>query len=153
MTDKELIKQEIERLIEKAQAERVLHSKTILGAKNLLLIEDYNKLLQFIDSLQEEPASEDKFEKELAEAYLAVFDKKYPILPTLKGKQKVDFKNFLNKCQQEFGLKEFGIHPTQSKLFKKLTLLWATWGAEHLEGLGKSNQDEFDKMSENLKKQ
>ena len=61
MTDKELIKQEIEKLIEKAQAERVLHSKTILGAKNLLLIEDYNKLLQFIDSLPEEPEKQPKF--------------------------------------------------------------------------------------------
>ncbi len=57
MTDKELIKQKIEKLIERAQAERVLHPKTILGAKNLLLIEDYNKLLQFIDSLPEEFAS------------------------------------------------------------------------------------------------
>lgn len=97
--------------------------------------------------INKEPASEDKSEKELSETYLAIFDKKYPILPTLKGKQKADFKNFLNKCQQEFGLKEFGIHPTQSKLFEKLTLLWAAWGAEHFEGLGKSNQDEFDKMS------
>lgn len=57
MSDKELIKQEIEKLMERAQAERVLHPKTILGAKNLLLIEDYNKLLQFIDSLPEEFAS------------------------------------------------------------------------------------------------
>ena len=89
--------------------------------------------------------SEDKSEKELSETYLAIFDKKYPILPTLKGKQKADFKNFLNKCQQEFGLKEFGIHPTQSKLFEKLTLLWAAWGAEHLGDLGKSNKYEFDK--------
>lgn len=64
MTDKELIKQEIKKLIERAQAERVLHPQTILSAKNFLLIEDYNKLLSFIDSLQEEPAS-DGLEEEI----------------------------------------------------------------------------------------
>ena len=83
-------------------------------------------------------AVESQSEKEYTESYLAVFDKKYPILPTLKGKQLADFKNFLNKCQQEFGLKNHGIHPTQAKLFEKLTLLWATWGAEHLQDIGKS---------------
>lgn len=43
---------EIERLIERAKAERVLYPKTILAAKNYLLIEDYNKLLSFLDSLK-----------------------------------------------------------------------------------------------------
>ena len=58
-TQVEKIKAEIERLIERAKAERVLHPKTILAAKNYLLIEDYNKLLSFINSLPEEPISED----------------------------------------------------------------------------------------------
>ena len=138
MSDKELIKQEIERRYNCEKCYPLDREANVAAAV-------LQELLLFIDSLPEESASEDKSEKELAETYLAVFDKKHPILPTLKGKQKADFKNFLNKCQQEFGLKEFGIHPTQSKLFEKLTLLWATWGAEHLEGLGKSNQDELDK--------
>ena len=153
MSDKELIKQEIEKRLSSLwdlipEGEKVLKDDfTKDNANNLGKYTELESLLNFIDSISEESVSEDKLEKELAETYLAVFDKKYPILPTPKGKQKADFKNFLNKCQQEFGLKEFGIHPTQTKLFEKLTLLWATWGAEHFEGLGKSNQDEFDKMS------
>lgn len=144
MSDKiQKIKQEIERRLKETNT---LIDDTAGTNRGLWLVSnELDEILQFIDSLQEEPASEDKSEKELSETYLAIFDKKYPILPTLKGKQKADFKNFLNKCQQEFGLKEFGIHPTQSKLFEKLTLLWATWGAEHLGGLGESNEYEFDK--------
>lgn len=86
--------------------------------------------------------SETSSEKELAETYLRVLNKKFPILPTLKGKQLADYKNFLNKCQQIFGLKEWGIHPTQSKLFEKLSLIWAVWGAEHLKDLGKSDNED-----------
>ena len=86
-------------------------------------------------------SEEDEPQKELAEAYLAMFDKKFPILPTLKGKKLADYKNFLNKCQQIFGLKYWGIRPLQAKLFEKLSLLWATWGAEHLKGLGQTNED------------
>lgn len=138
--DKDALVAEIERRID-------LYSIAEEDDSTFARMGELSSLIDFINSLSEEPASEDKSEKELVEAYLAVFDKKYPILPTLKGKQKADFKNFLNKCQQEFGLKEFGIHPTQAKLFEKIALLWATWGAKHLEGLGKSNQDEFDKMS------
>jgi hypothetical protein len=93
-------------------------------------------------SKKEEPVSEPN--KELAETYLAVFDKKFPVLPTLKGKQLADYKNFLNKCQQIFGLKEWGIHPIQSKLFEKLSLLWAAWGAEHLQGVGRQDEKEQD---------
>ena len=97
---------------------------------------------EFIDSLQEEPVSEPN--KELAETYLAVFNKKFPILPSLNGKQLADYKIFLNKCQQIFGLKEWGIRPIQSKLFEKLSLLWAVWGAEHLQGVGRQDEKEQD---------
>ena len=93
-------------------------------------------------SKKEEPVSEPN--KELAETYLAVFDKKFPILPSLKGKQLADYKNFLNECQQIFGLKEWGIRPIQSKLFEKLSLLWAAWGAEHLQGVCRQDEKEQD---------
>lgn len=52
LIDKSALVAEIEKLIEKAKAERVLYPKTILSAKNYLLIEDYNKLLSFINSLE-----------------------------------------------------------------------------------------------------
>ena len=104
-----------------------------------------------VKEVQEEPVS--KPNEQLAENYLAMFDKKFPILPTLKGKQLADYKNFLNKCQQIFGLKEWGIHPIQSKLFERLTLLWATWGAEHLQGVGRQDEKEQDiPVSEDLEK-
>ena len=91
-----------------------------------------------------EQQQETPSEKELGEVYLKLFDKKY-ILPTLKGKQLADFKDFLNSCQQRFGLKYWGIHPTQAKLFEKMTLLWAVWGAEHLKGIGTpENTEELD---------
>lgn len=44
---------EIERLKERANAERVLHPKTILSAKNFLLIQDYDNLLKFIKARQQ----------------------------------------------------------------------------------------------------
>lgn len=55
LIDKEAVVAEIKNLIERAEAERVLHPKTILAARNYILIEDYKKLLSFIDSMQEEP--------------------------------------------------------------------------------------------------
>lgn len=83
-------------------------------------------------------SKEDEPQGELAESYLAKFDKKFPILPTLKSEQLADYKNFLNRCQQIFGLKYWCIRPIQAKLFEKLSLLWAAWGAEHLQGLGQT---------------
>lgn len=65
-TDKLLA--EIERLKEKAQAERVLHPQTILSAKNYLLIQDYDTLLSIITSLQQEQP-EVELERELCEYY------------------------------------------------------------------------------------
>ena len=84
-----------------------------------------------LDTLEVKEVSE-----ELAETYMQVFEKKFPILPTLKGKQLDKFKNFLNRCRQIFGLQESGIHPVQAKLFEKLALLWTAWGAENLQGIG-----------------
>ena len=92
-------------------------------------------------------SEEDEPQKELAESYLAKFDEKFPILPTLKGKQLADYKNFLNKCQQIFRLKYWGIRPIQAKLFEKLSLLWAAWGAEHLQGLGQTDGNMDNDMS------
>lgn len=62
LIDKNAVVAEIERLIERAKAERVLYPKTILAAKNYLLIEDYKKLLSFLDTLE---AKEVGLEKKL----------------------------------------------------------------------------------------
>ena len=102
---------------------------------------EFEKWLAWLEKQKEQLAEEDSSEKDLAECYLSKFDKKFPILPTLKGKRLADYKNFLNTCQQVFGLKEWGIHPTQAKLFAKLTLLWASWGAEHLQWIGAIDGD------------
>lgn len=51
----ETIRAEIERLKERAAAERVLHPQTILAAKNYLLIKDYDNLLAFLDTIAEQP--------------------------------------------------------------------------------------------------
>ena len=52
LIDKSALVEEIKNLIERAEAERVLYPKTILAAKNYLLIEDYKKLLAIIDTLE-----------------------------------------------------------------------------------------------------
>ena len=52
LIEKDPIVAEIEKSIERAKAERVLHPGTILAAKNYLLIEDYNKLLSFVNALE-----------------------------------------------------------------------------------------------------
>lgn len=52
LIDKSAVVAEIKNLIERAEAERVLHPKTILAAKNYLLIEDYKKLLSIIDTFE-----------------------------------------------------------------------------------------------------
>ena len=59
--DAEKLITKIERLKEKAQAERVLHPQTILSAKNYLLIKDYDALLSFITSLQQEQPEVDLY--------------------------------------------------------------------------------------------
>ena len=108
----------------------------------------YCSVLSFLDTLEVKEVNE-----EPAETYMQVFEKKFPILPTLKGKQLSKFKNFLNKCQQTFGLQEFGIYPIQAKLFEKLTLLWAAWGAENLQGIGKIEGESDVAKEVDLKKE
>jgi len=68
--DAEKLIAEIERLKERAQAERVLYPKTILAAKDYLLIQDYDNLLSFIASLQQEQQ-----EVDLAEELTRFFSK------------------------------------------------------------------------------
>jgi len=94
------------------------------------------KILSFLDTLEvkeDNLLTEKVIERELAEAYINVFDKKFGNkLPKLKGTQLHDFKNFINTCEQTFCMKYFDYHATQGKLFEKLALLWAVWGKEHL---------------------
>lgn len=100
-------------------------------------------ILSFINTLEvKEVDLETDVEKEYVNCYIDIFDKKFPIMPTLKGQCLHDYKNFLNTCQQIFGLKWWGMHPTQAILFEKLSLLWATWGTEHLQ-IGQAH-GEFD---------
>ena len=96
-------------------------------------------ILSFIGTLEAKEDKEDslltegKTEKELAESYINLFDKKFGNkLPNLKGKQLAEFKNLINTCEQTFYMKYFDYHATQGKLFEKLALLWAAWGKEHL---------------------
>ena len=110
-------------------------------------IDEDESLLSFIDSLPDENNPEPlrelygiEEERAYINSLLNRFDKKFPILPTLTGRLLHDFKSFLNKCQQIFGLKFWGNHKVQAGLFEKLTLLWATWGAYHLHEL-------YDKQS------
>lgn len=49
----------VEGLKKRAEAERVLHPKTILAAKNYLLIKDYDNLLASLDTLETEEKKED----------------------------------------------------------------------------------------------
>ena len=73
--DKYALLAEIEKLIERAKAERVLYPKTILSAKNYLLIEDYNKLLSFINTLE---VKEVDLEKEIQDHIKECLDVKFP---------------------------------------------------------------------------
>lgn len=52
--NKDTLITKIENLIKRAEAERVLYPQTIKAAKNLLLIEDYKKLLSIIDTFEVE---------------------------------------------------------------------------------------------------
>ena len=69
MTNEELlakIKAEIEKRKTKAEAERVLYPKTILSAKNFLLINDYVELLSFLSTLEsEKPINQEGLEEEM----------------------------------------------------------------------------------------
>lgn len=75
LIDKDALVAEIERLIERAKAERVLYPKTILAAKNYLLIEDYNKLISFINTIE---VKEVDLEKEIGR-WMDKLDDKYCI--------------------------------------------------------------------------
>ena len=72
LIDKSALVAEIEKFIERAKAERVLLPKTILAAKNYLLIEDYNKLLSFIDTLEVKEVDLENFIKEEFNKYACV---------------------------------------------------------------------------------
>ena len=82
---------------------------------------------------------EDEHRKEIYEeslqavvdSYTNVFNRKFRNLPDIKGMELHNFKNFLNKCQQTFGLK-YGVFEKQEELFEKLARLFALWGANNL---------------------
>lgn len=118
-----------------AEIDRRLHQLTdasfdsMIG-RNLIEIKDFLDTLEVQD---DNLLTEKETEKELAEIYINIFDKKFgDKLPKLKSKQLAEFKNFINTCEQIFHIKYFDYHATQGKLFEKLALLWAVWGKDHL---------------------
>lgn len=109
----------------------------------------FTSILSFINALEVTGVDlETDAEREYVKCYIDIFDKKFPIMPKLKGQYLHDYKNFLNTCQQIFGLKYWGIHPKQAILFERLSLLWATWGAQHLKGLFEMSSEERQKMDD-----
>lgn len=68
----------------------------------------------------------------VADSYMNVFHRKFRNLPELKGAELHNFKNFLNKCQQTFGLKYSAAFEKQEELFENLAYLFALWGAKNL---------------------
>ena len=135
--DKDALVSEIERLVSNGKLkcqeaqENNDHESYVAWSEHIATC---GKILSFLDTLEtkeDELFTETKLERELAECYLQVFDKKFT-LPKIKGKQLHDFKNFINTCEQTFRIKYFDYHATQGKLFEKLALLWAVWGKEHL---------------------
>ena len=107
--------------------EEDLKEGRLIGYKDAL------DVINFLEIKEDNLFTEKKVEKELAEIYINILDKKFGNkLPRLKGKQLAEFKNFINTCEQTFHMKYFDYHATQGKLFEKLALLWAVWGKEHL---------------------
>lgn len=146
LIDKDALVAEIERRLKKYATLDVGNREeleAIYGAKCKALID----ILKFLNNLEvKEVDFETDEEREYLKCNIAIFDKKFPVMPTLKGQYLHDYKNFLNTCQQIFGLKYWGINPTQAILFEKLSLLWATWGAQHLKGLFEMSSEERQKM-------
>ena len=139
LIDKDALVAEIERRIESCAKQR----EDMLNVQCHTLADDASARMgelrcfqDFIDTLEvkeDNLLTEKPIERELAEAYINVFDKKFGNkLPKLKGTKLHDFKNFINTCEQTFHMKYFDYHATQGKLFEKLALLWAVWGKEHL---------------------
>ena len=150
LIDKDKIVAEIEKMVSNGKAKCQLsieindHDSYVAWSEHIATC---GKILSFLDTLEEKEVDlETDVEREYVKCHIDIFDKKFPIMPTLKGQYLHDYKNFLNTCQQIFGLKRWGMHPTQAILFEKLTLLWATWGAQHLKGLFEMSPEERQKM-------
>lgn len=155
LIDKDALVTEIKRYKHKADERLKIKGRSLAeDCKDSALQNLCGNLLHFIDTLEvkeDNLLTEKVIERELAEAYINVFDKKYK-LPKLKGKQLHDFKNFINTCEQTFSMKYFDYHATQGKLFEKLALLWAVWGKEHLSTEVKEGdlKKEFDNYTKNI---
>ena len=157
LIDKDALVAEIEKMVSNGKAKCQLsieindHESYVAWSEHIATC---GKILSFLDTLEvkeDNLLTETVIERELAEAYINVFDKKYQ-LPKLKGKQLHDFKNFINTCEQTFSMKYFDYHATQGKLFEKLALLWAVWGKEHLSTEVKEGdlEKEFDNYTKNI---
>ena len=97
--------------------------------------------------VEEDERREEMYEESLQEvvdSYTNVFNRKFRNLPDIKGAELHNFKNFLNKCQQTFGLK-FAAFKKQEELFCNLAKLWAIWGAENLDSISKEDSEASSK--------
>lgn len=139
LIDKDALVAEMEKMISngKAKCQQSIeindHERYVAWSEHIATC---GKILSFLNTLEVEEdnlLTEKVTERELAEEYINVFDKKFGNkLPNLKSTQLHNFKNFINTCEQTFHIKYFDYHVTQGKLFEKLALLWAVWGKEHL---------------------
>lgn len=84
--------------------------------------------------VEEDERQKEMYEESLqtvVDSYTNIFNRKFRNLPDIKGEELHNFKNFLNKCQQIFGLKH-GVFERQGELFENLARLFALWGANNL---------------------
>ena len=124
----------MEELIDKKKLlEELKKLKQNLSASPIVVIEDVESLVESLEV--KEVDLETDIEREYVECNIDIFNKKFPNLPELKGQYLHDYKNFLNTCKQIFKFHYWNNHPTQEILFEKLSLLWVTWGAQHIKNI------------------
>lgn len=105
-------------------------------------MEAYTELLDFINSLQEEPELS-PIEREVVDGWtIRINRKRVPI--TLKGDTKHKFRNEFHTMWQIVGEMQFA-HVAKA-IMEHLCLHFAAWGAYNLKGIGNINEEEKTKM-------
>lgn len=96
----------------------------------------YNDILTLIDSLQQEQPDKESLNESQQEFVDIVTERmlKEGPIPTLKGKQKVEFEKEFNRFKQITGMINF---PAHMEVYKRVILWFMAWGADNLPNLGK----------------